>query len=94
MEEIVKHYLDDNKVLIEKYRKAEQKYIKKLGSKYVTIQIDLDIEEEKNKKMFYALANSKICLDDYLISKLKIYIVEKEMEKLWESLQAYKEYGI
>ena len=82
MEEIVKHYLEED-VLIEKYTKAEERYLKKLGDKYETIQIDLDyMSEEEIKKIFRALANAEICLDDYLVSCLKKFIVEKEMEKL------------
>lgn len=82
MEEIVKHYLEGNDDLIEKYSKAEDKYLKKLGDKYKTIQIDLDFEEEIIQKMFHAFAKAEICFDDYLLSILKIKIVENEMEKL------------
>lgn len=82
MEEIVKHYLEGNDDLIEKYSKAEDKYLKKLGDKYETIQIDLDFEEEIIQKMFHAFANVGICFDDYALSILKIKIIENEMEKL------------
>lgn len=83
MEEIIKQYLDGDVKLIEKYKKAEEIYYKKLGENYDTVQIDLGVfEAEEIKKLFRALANSEICLDDYLICILKQYIVENEMEKI------------
>ena len=83
MEEIIKQYLDSDVKLIEKYKKAEERYYKKLGENYDTVQIDLGVfEAEEIKKLFRALANSEICLDDYLICILKQYIVENEMEKI------------
>lgn len=83
MEEIIKQYLDSDVKLIEKYKKAEEIYYKKLGENYDTVQIDLGVfEAEEIKKLFRALANSEICLDDYLICILKQYIVENEMEKI------------
>lgn len=95
MEEIIKQYLDSDVKLIEKYKKAEERYYKKLGENYDTVQIDLGVfEAEEIKKLFRALANSEICLDDYLICILKQYIVENEMEKIWENSLVYKEYGI
>ena len=83
MEEIIKQYLDGDVKLIEKYKKAEEIYYKKLGENYDTVQINLGVfEAEEIKKLFRALANSEICLDDYLICILKQYIVENEMEKI------------
>ena len=82
MEEIVKYYLDDNKELIEKYKKAEERYLKKLGNKYETIQLDLDFEEEEIRRMFLSLAKAEVCFDDFVVSKFKVYLVEREMEKI------------
>lgn len=83
MEEIIKQYLDSDEKLIEKYKKAEEIYYKKLGENYDTVQIDLGVfEAEEIKKLFHALANAEICFDDYLVCIFKKYIVENEMEKI------------
>lgn len=82
MDKIIKHYLENDKELIKKYKNAEERYLKKLGDNYDTIQVDLDITEEEIRKLYKALAKSEICLDDLAVSVFKLFIVKEELNKL------------
>lgn len=82
MEEIIKKYLVDDEELYAKYMNAEKEYLKKLGDKYETIEIELDLDEKTIKKLFVSLAKSNICFDDLMLCILKEEIVMAEMKKL------------
>lgn len=82
VQEIIRKYLKDDKKLLRKYSLAENKYYKKLGDKYATIDLDICLDEKTTKNMFHSLAKAGICFDDYMLCLIKIEIVRKEMEKL------------
>lgn len=82
MEEIVIKELIDNEELCKKYLDAEQRYYKKLGDEYTTVDIDIDLDGKIMKDLFISLAKNGICFDDYIVCLLKEEIVRKEMEKL------------
>lgn len=81
MEEIVKILLKDDKELYKKYLKAERRYYKKLGDKYSTIKMEIDLDEKVLKNLFKSLAKTNICFDELMTCLLKAEIVRKEMEE-------------
>lgn len=81
MQEIAKEYLKEKKKLYKKYLKAEKNYYKKIGDKYETISLDIDLDENTLKRLFVSLANTNICFDDFVLCLIKTEIVRKEMEK-------------
>lgn len=81
MQEIVKYYLKDYDELLKKYKRAENKYYKKLGKKYSTISLELNLDDKIIKNLFISLARCEICLDDFLLCILKTEIIRKEMKK-------------
>ena len=80
MNEIAKECLKDNKELYKKYLESEKKYFKKLGRKYVTVEIEFDLDNDTTKKLFTSLAKTGICFDDLALCILKEEIIRKEME--------------
>lgn len=82
MEEVIKRCLSNDEDLCKKYLTAEQKFYRKLGSKYEIVQIDLDLDDEVVKKLFVSLAKSGICFDELMSCMIKEEIVRREMDKL------------
>lgn len=82
MKELDIKKLIDNKELYKKYLIAEQEYYKKIGNKYTTVEMEIDLDDEMMKKLFVSLAKTNICFDDYIVCLLKEEIVRKEIEKL------------
>lgn len=80
MDKLIQQQLKDDIEIYEKYKKAEEKYYKKLG-KYETLQIDIELDEEIFKNFILSLAKNSICFDDFVLSLLKVEIIKKEMEK-------------
>ena len=85
MEEVFRKLLKDDEELLKKYLIAEERYYKKLGNNYATVQIELDLDDIIFKDLFIALARAEICFDDFMLCLLKEEIVRKEMEKLCEN---------
>jgi len=84
MEDYIRDILKNDTKLLHAYEKSEAKYILDLKDDYVSVDVDLDINNDEFQNLTIALAKLNLCFDQWALNQINDFLIKEEMEKLNE----------